>query len=119
MLWTWVGLGIACFVVVVVLWLEHWFDWPRWLGHELGAPWTYVAGVLTLAAAYSAWMAAVQVNAWPMALIGLWAIVVVGGLAVQAAYQLDRLGGILQDWRTSRGKVDSDGGDGSGAIRPR
>jgi hypothetical protein len=118
MTWTWLGLGIACLVVWGALWLEHWFEWPRWLGKELEAPWTYIAGVAVLVVAYSIWAIAVHVTS-KTAIIGLWAIVVTGGLAVLAAYGLDWLGGVLREWRTSRGKVGRNEGNGPSADSTR
>ena len=115
---TWWGLGVGCVVVAVLLWALHWFPWEKFTGHRIEVPWSYVAGVSVLASVYSAWLAVAQCS-WLTGLIGLWAIIVSGGLADLAAYGLDRLGGILMDWRTSRGKVGGDGRDGSGAIRPR
>lgn len=83
---------LACVVVVLLLWVEHWFPWPALLGRELPRLSSYILGVLALAlplsGLYGRWLAQPPALAW-FYLLGLWAVILAGGLAVILAYALD------------------------------
>ena len=71
-------------LTVLLLAVGHWFPWPR----RLSRLQAYIYGVGCLASGYTLWR--LLVGDW-LTVIGLWIIVVLGGLTVIGAYWLDDL----------------------------
>ena len=94
-------IGITVLIVMLILWLEHWFPWHMALGKELPRLVAYVLGVLAMVLPLSGlyWMWSLDPpGSAHVYLIALWVVVLAGGAAVGIAYVIDW---ILRSIRTS------------------
>ena len=77
---------IAAVIAGLALLALHWLPWGLWLGRELPRPAAYIVGtlamVLPLTGLFAGW------SEW-MAVLALWSVVVVSGMAVLLAYLFD------------------------------
>lgn len=104
--WALVTMGIGLIVMTVLVMLAevllHYLPWSRLIGHKVPPPpWSYVAGLVPILAAYSVWMLLVGVvlevtGAVEYALVGtvmmvlaIWTLVAAAGLSVILSYALD------------------------------
>lgn len=82
---------LACLLVWLILWVEHWFPWEKTIGRKLPRVWAYILGVgailLTLSGLFLHW----RVHEPGDHLLGLWAVVISAGLSVFSAYGIDWL----------------------------
>lgn len=90
-----IEIGLAALTAVLVLLVEHWFPWQLLLRRRLPRLAAYTLGVLGLLAPltclYGWWLVQGQAPAPWAHLVGLWAVVIGGGLAVQTAHVIDWL----------------------------
>ena len=79
---------LTCVVAALLLLVEHWFPWRLALGRDLPRLAAYVLGVLALVVPLTVLFAQ---RGELDAAIGMWAVIVSGGLAVILAHGVDWL----------------------------
>ncbi len=82
----WTEIAIAGLVGVLLLWVEHWGPWQLLLEKKFHQTVNYILGTLALQLPFTGLLIL-----WGMwnAVLALWAITILGGLAVLGAYGID------------------------------
>ena len=94
---------IAAVTAALIELILHWFPWRLWLRRDLSKVAAYIIGVLGLAGPLS-WLYLRQGEV--RAILELWVVLTIGGIAVLMAYTLDGLALRLTQLREAKERAN-------------